>query len=578
MVTGFLSFRISSSIVFEMAEDSSIELIERMSQELDNLLSDTIYFMYHVQEIPILMQGLRKSFDTLESRYLTDFNVSSEMQFISDYKKEIFGIYILGENKSKYKSNYYSFREDDLRDTEWYKEVFISDTLVSFGPYNDSHTEKTVENWGMEFFSLGIPYIDRFTGNRVGIILAEIEKKNIMNIIDSTLGKTGFILLLDNENNILIAPEGYSENIDLGIFPIAIPENFEDLIINQRFLGVESPPRAEIIFTDKYIIIYRNIGITNWKVVGIIPHRELSVDKNNSIWLIILTAVSSCFLAGLASFKLSSRIVSPVTELTSLMHKVEEGNLTVKMPESGNDEIGQLSNGFNVMTEKLKNSRDQIYHDQSTIRKTELQLLQAQISPHFLYNTLDAIKYLTKLEKNKDAVKMIVSLAKFFRSSLSKGRAVIPLRDELDRIENYLTILKLRYKNKFRYEIDVPPNLLNSRILKLSLQPLVENAIYHGIKEQSEEGIILIRAIEGKDRIIIEIEDSGKGMSTEKISELNNNIHNQSRGNDMSYGLHNVQERIEIFFGAEYGLSFRKRTGGGTIVSMILPSQMEENL
>ena len=576
LVTGFLSFRISSGIVFKMAEESSIELIDRISEEMDSLLSDTIYFMYHVQEIPVLMQGLRESFETIERRYLTDFNVSSELQFISDYKKEIFGIYILGENKSKFKSNYYTFREDDLRSTVWYKKVFASDVLESFGPYKDSHTVKTAENWGMEFFSLGIPYVDRFTGNRVGIILAEIEKQTITEILDSTLGKTGFILLLDNDNNILLAPDNFNEKIDLGGFPRAVPENFKELIINQRFLGIESSPGAEIVTSDDYIFIYRSLGITNWKVVGVIPYRELRVDKNNSIWFIILTAFLSCILAGVASFKLSSRIVSPVTELTALMQKVEEGNLTVRMPELGHDEIGKLSSGFNVMAGKLKNSMDQIYHDQSTIRKTELQLLQAQINPHFLYNTLDAIKYLIKREQNRDAVKMVVSLARFFRSSLSKGRAVIPLSEELDRIENYLTILRLRYKNKFSYEIDVPAHLLESRILKLSLQPIVENAIYHGIKEQPEDGILRISARGYDDKVVIEVEDSGKGMSDEKIGELNSRIHERSRGNERSYGLHNVQERIEIFFGREYGLLFRQRAGGGTIVSMTLPSETEE--
>ena len=331
------------------------------------------------------------------------------------------------------------------------------------------------------------------------------------------MAKSGFILLLDKDNNILLSPSGYSEKIDFSLIPATESENFKDLIINQRFLSLEPQTVTETIISDNSILLYKTIDIPNWKVIGVIPYRELGIDKNNSIWLIILIAISSCVLAGFASFKLSSRIVSPVTILTGLMQQVESGNLSVKMPEAGIDEIGQLSSGFNIMTEKLKDSMEQIYHDQSLIRKTELQLLQAQINPHFLYNTLDAIKYLAKRNENSAVVKMVVSLARFFRSSLSKGNAVIPLGEEIDRIENYLTILKFRYKNKFSYEIDVPMHLTKSRVLKLSLQPIVENSVYHGIKELPENGIIRITAFNENENLIIEVEDSGKGMSPEKI-------------------------------------------------------------
>ncbi len=575
IVIGGFSFQISSSIIFDMAEESSRELINRMSQDLDSLFSDTIFFMYHVHSIPELRHGIREDFTTLEQRYLKDFEVSPSLHFISDYKKDIFGFYVLGENQSKFKSNYYTFLEDDLRDSEWYKMIFLSNKLVSFGPYSQSLCVKIEKNLQMEFFGLGVPYVDDLTGSPKGVILAEIEKQTIMDIVDSTLGKSGFILILDNHNNILLAPEDYKNQIDLNQFPVSEQEDFRDLIINQRFLGPDTPPDAEIILTDTDILIYREIGITNWKVLGVIPRRELRADKNNAIWLIALVVMLTAFLAAWLSVRLSYRIVSPITRLTDLMHDVEDGKLSVRMPDMGGDEIGELSRGFNMMIEKLKNSLDQIYHNQSAMRKTELQLLQAQINPHFLYNTLEAIKYLTKMQRNDDAVMMIVALAKFFRSSLSKGHAIIPLEEELERIKNYLTILKLRYKNKFIYEIEVPSRLLNKKVLKLILQPLVENAVYHGIKEIPEEGLIRISALITGRVLVIEVEDSGKGMSSEKIEWLNSNIRSSSFTNDTSYGLHNVQERIRIFFGDEYGLSFRQRPNGGTIARITLPLDAE---
>ena len=573
MITGFIGFRISSEIVSDMALDSSAEMVDRIAQELNSLFSDTIYFMYHIQEFNSLRQGLREDFTSIENRYLTDFNVSSELQFISDYKKEIFGIYVLGENKSKFKSNYYSFRDDDLRGSLWYKNILLSESLVSMGPYKGSLTVKTAPRWGMEFFCFGIPFADKSTGNSQGVVLAEFDKSLIHGIVNSTLGKTGYILLLNNDNRLLLSTENYDENIDLSFLTPFETEVFKDLIINERFLDSEEkvPPR---IFRDRHhIFISQSIDIPNWKVLGVIPYREIRVDKNNTLWYILIVTVATCILAYFAALKISTTIVRPVSELTGLMSRIEEGALHVRMKPPGEDEIGHLAEGFNLMTEQLEISRDELYDKQNRIRKTELQLLQAQINPHFLYNTLDAIKFLAKKGETGQVAKMVVALARFFRSSLSKGRAEVPLREEIERIDHYLTILNMRYKDKFSYCFAIPPELNECPVLKLCLQPIVENAVYHGIKEQSENGTIMIRATSRDDNLIIEVEDSGKGMSEDEMKALYDRIRRHSDPGGRSFGLANVQERIEIFFGKEYGLNFQGREKGGTIVSLVLPKQ-----
>ncbi len=573
MITGLLGFRISSEIVSDMAMDSSVEMVERIAQELNSLFSDSIYFMYHIQELQSLRQGLRQDFSTIDKRYMTDFNVSSELQFISDYKKEIFGIFVLGENLSKFKSNYYNFREDDLRSSLWYKMILSSSTLVTLGPYQDSLVVKTAPRWGMEFFGFGIPFIDRSTGKRQGVILAEFERRLISDIIDSTLGKTGSILLLDSGNSPLLSSGDYREDVNFSFLGKTEPEDFKDLIVNERFLGDGKQAGPDIHRREQHILISQTIDIPNWKVVGMIPYREIRIDKNNTLWYILLVTAATCVLAYFAALKISTAIVRPVSQLTSLMSLVEGGNLQVRMEPPGEDEIGRLAEGFNLMTEQLELSRDEIYDKQNRIRKTELQLLQAQINPHFLYNTLDAIKFLAKKGETAQVAKMVVALARFFRSSLSKGRAEVPLREELERIDHYLTILKMRYKDKFSYSFEIPPELNDCLVLKLCLQPIVENAVYHGIKEQPDNGIILIRAVSRGDRLVIEVEDSGKGMTEQDRRDLSGRIRKRPGQGGRSFGLANVQERIEIFFGKEYGLEFRERDGGGTIVSLILPRQ-----
>lgn len=576
LITGLFSFNLSSRIVYRMAVDSSSEMIDRISQELENLFSDTIYFMYHVQDIMPLQQGLRENFDSLEQRYLTDFNVSSELHFISDYKKEIFGIYVLGLNKSKFKSNYYTFNDDDLRDSSWYRTIFESNLLTVSGPYRESAAVKTTPNWNMEFFSLGIPFIDRQTGMRTGVILAEIEKRVIKKITDTTFGKTGYILILDNRNNILISSDKYDEQPDLSALPSLSPRSFQELIVTERFIGTDEDEETVFIDSDDYLVLYQILKIPGWKVVGVIPRNELRTDKDNILWVLLVLPLISCILAGFAAVKISSGIVKPVYQMSTLMKKAEGGNLQVRMTEIGNDEIGQLGRSFNIMVEKLDDLMTQIYSSQAKIRKTELQLLQAQINPHFLYNTLDAIKYLAKRGENDGVVRMVVSLAKFFRSSLSKGMAVITIEEELERIEHYLTILKIRYSNKFEYMINLPPELRSRKILKLLLQPIVENAVYHGIKEKPEPGHIIITVQQVDRNIVIMVKDSGCGMTEDRLDELRKSIHSRAFADRENYGLRNIQERIEIFFGPDYGLEFSSRYGEGTEVRIIIPAFSEE--
>ncbi len=570
LLTGFFSFQISSKIIYKMAIESSREMIDRIGHELNSLFSDTIYFMDHVQKIKSLQYGLRGDARGLERPYQTDLDANEELRVIIDYKDELFGIYVIGE-KRKYKSHYNFFSGDELNKTSWYEEIIKSDELKVYGPYKDSLVINTAYSWKMDFFAFGAPFRDNLTGEKNGIVLAEIEKQLIKNITDSTLGKTGYIILLDGNNNIVLAPDNYKESADFSSLPVIPSNNFFQLIINQSFSDRNEVEETVVIVGEEYIILYKVLNIPNWKVVGVIPYRELRTDKDNNIWLIIFISIISCLSAAFAAWRISIGIVKPVSNLSSLMKEVEKGNLMVEIDNPRLDEIGQLSNSFNIMVEKLRQSMDQIYESQGKIRKTELQLLQAQINPHFLYNTLDTIKYLAKKNENGKVVKMVVSLARFFRSSLSKGMAIISLQEELERIEHYLNILRLRYNERFDYEFSIPPALMSQRILKLLLQPIVENAVYHGIKEKPGPGKIRIEASTSGDDCYITVEDTGAGISAEKLHKLEKSIYNKSNPEGDNYGLWNVQERIEIFYGPGYGLSFKSSEGEGTKVIIKIP-------
>ena len=242
-------------------------------------------------------------------------------------------------------------------------------------------------------------------------------------------------------------------------------------------------------------------------------------------------------------------------------------------------EIGQLGDSFNAMVEKINELLGVVYKEQKNKREAELKILHEQIKPHFLYNTLDTIQWMAKQYHALDIVDLVLALSGFFRISLSQGKEFITLEQEVLMVKNYLDIQKVRYEDLFEYKTEIEEGLGNYMVLKICLQPLVENALYHGIKESDQDrGTIWIRAFsESEDSIILKVEDDGAGMSQERIDQLNSWLKLKERGEEVkAYGTLNVNDRIKIAYGDEYGLHYEKRTGGGTVAVVRLKRLQKE--
>ena len=233
------------------------------------------------------------------------------------------------------------------------------------------------------------------------------------------------------------------------------------------------------------------------------------------------------------------------------------------------NEIGQLGRTFNIMVGQIKNLMGEIISTQENKRKSELQLLQAQINPHFLYNTLDSIIWMAEQKKSEDVVLMTSALAKLFRASITKDKELVPVRVEIDHITNYMLIQKMRYTEQMDYTIEVSESILPYKSLKILLQPFVENAIYHGIRNSPENGFIAIRGMERDNQIVFEVEDNGLGMSEEQLSRILMADDGDSAGKGI--GISNVNERIKLYFGDEYGIQIRSRLEEGTCVTITIP-------
>ena len=273
------------------------------------------------------------------------------------------------------------------------------------------------------------------------------------------------------------------------------------------------------------------------------------------------------------SYYIPRSITMPITRISRVTDQVAKGNLSVRAAAESGAEARMLSDSLNAMIDKINELLDQVTTEQVRLRKAEFELLQAQINPHFLYNTLDTIVWLAEAGDQKRVVSMVGNLSDFFRTSLNQGKDIISIREELAHVRSYLEIQQVRYQDILRYEITVPEDLYEYKIPKITIQPLVENALYHGIKNKRGQGTITVSGKRNENGFVLYVRDNGIGMTQERLKEVRAGIQKLSYTGKEIYGLYNVNERIRLNFGETYGISIESTYGEGTCVSISLPDQ-----
>lgn len=298
-------------------------------------------------------------------------------------------------------------------------------------------------------------------------------------------------------------------------------------------------------------------------------------DKAQTQIIYIIAAFILLTLAVLISAIISKSISKPIKVLRDSMKLVEQGEFANASIESiSNNEIGNLSISFNVMLNEIRNLMDRIVYEQKEKRKSELRVLQSQINPHFLYNTLDSIIWMAEAKKTEEVVIMTSSLAKLLRQSISNEDEELSIAQEKNYIESYLTIQQMRYKDILDYIIEFDKEINNEKILKLSVQPIVENAIYHGLKPKQTKGLIKVVGYSVGHEIIIKVIDNGVGMTEEQITNVFdiNKSNNKSKG----IGIYNVQRRLLLHYGIGYGVKLESKVDEGTVVTITIPKKRED--
>jgi two-component system sensor histidine kinase YesM len=395
-----------------------------------------------------------------------------------------------------------------------------------------------------------------------GIMLIDVKIGAIDKMIRSVgMGERGYAYITDKYGNIIYHP--HQQMIYVGLknedTNFVLSENDGSYISN--------------IGGEKVITTIKTFGYTDWKLVEVIYEQDV-ISPQNEVTSFLWTIVSVSLAAiAIISVIISIFISRPVNKLEKSMKMVEQGNFDTEIHIKGDIEVEQLSNSFNVMVAKIKKLIDQNIKEHEETRKSELKALQFQIKPHFLYNTLESIIWMIEKGRNNEAVAMVSSLAKLFRIAINKGQEIISVRDELEHVKNYLVIQKMRYQDMLEYEIAAQEEVLNQTTLKLILQPLVENAIYHGIMKTMEKGSIRISVELNGGCILFSVQDNGVGIPAELQSKILAGEYKSDKGS--SVGIRNIHERIRLYYGDGFGITIESVVDKGTEVNIRIPAQTE---
>lgn len=556
--TTLFSYRLSVDAVQRNSQGYIEEIIKQVNTNIQSYVDN----MENISLLAMTSKDVKyyisdNTFISAEERRPYEKRISDLFQSILYTRKDIASIMVFG-----YNGRFVSDRRitalnpyAKLEEQAWYKNARdAGGKSVLSAP----HVQNIIQNEYRWVVSLSreLKSTDGITAE--GVFLVDLN----LSVIDAicsqiNLGKKGYVFIVDSEGNIVYHPQQqliYSNLLSERIPEVVAASSGTSFIANDR-----DGKRM-------YSVQDTNFG---WKIVGVAYTDELIANSGTIRSTILAYSLVGLAVSLLLSLLLSHRLTRPIKKLQADMKMVEKGNFGIQTEIGQMNEIGQLGRTFNMMVSRIKDLMQEIIQTQENKRKNELQLLQAQINPHFLYNTLDSIVWMAEQKQHEEVVLMTSALAKLFRASITRDQELVPIRVEAEHIANYLLIQKMRYHEQLDYRIEIDDAILSYKTLKILLQPFVENAIYHGIRNKPEIGLVTIRGREDGSRIVFEVEDNGLGMTPEQLARIWMPDDEGTRRKGI--GIHNVNERIQLHFGHEYGIKIRSEPENGTCVTIIVP-------
>lgn len=534
-----------SRFIINNSDEQSKEISRQIVYNYDNYISSIIDACNGIQA---KIDNINLNVDQAEAKnYMDDFLMyNTDISNLSIFSLK--GKTFISTSKDKYEAN-------DVLEQAWFERAVKEPSLHFFSnPY-------IINN---EYRILVSKVMSHNRGTDKALAMIELDSQVMINLAKNTnLGIDGRIIIVDDDSNIVYASINEYSN------QATIIETINHIVIGTSNATLNGKKMAVTVDT---------INNTKWKIAIFINIDKAQTVKETYIYFLALFVIVTVLITTAILSYISKRISNPIRDLEKAMRKIENSDFLnveeVDTTDISQIEVASLSENFNKMMIRIKELMDKVVIEQNAQRESELKALQNQINPHFLYNTLDSIVWLVENNKNKEAAQMVVSLAKLFRISISRGRNIITVNDEIEHAKSYLIIQSYRYADAFKYEFDVDDKVLEYTTMKLILQPLIENAIYHGLKNRIDEGLIKIGAHIVDDKIVFTVSDNGYGMKEEKISELYRNFENPNLNDGV--GIKNVYLRLRIYYGVEANLKIDSELDEGTTIIITIPMKRKE--
>ena len=546
-----------SSQLYDTVKQENVNLVNRVDSSMEvylrNImkLSDTIYYG--------IIKNTNLSEDSIGEKLTLLYNNNKEqVSNIALISKE--GEPISVVPAARFRKNF------KAEDEEWFVNALNKTENIHFTlPHVQNMFEKGDNSYNWVISMSRAVEITVGGSTEQAVLLIEMAYQGLEEVLDEvTLGNGGYIYLMDSNGDIIWHPK--FELIASG----RVKEN------NLVAAGYDDGSREEVFNGTRQTVVTKTVGYTGWKLVGVIKGTGISLNMLKTRLFIVFVILLIIFIVILINSYISFRVTNPIRELEKSVKELEEGNLDADIYMGGSYEVQHLGKSVQDMKFRIKGLMQDIVNEHEEKRKSEFDSLQAQINPHFLYNTLDIIVWQIENEKQSEAVHTVTALARFFRLSLGKGKNIVTVKDEIDHVKNYLMIQHMRFKNKFDYEFDIAEDVLELPSLKLMLQPLVENAIYHGMEFMDGDGMIMVKAWREEDELYLSVADNGLGMTEDKVEMILTGKSTSGNGRGSGIGVKNVNERIKLYFGEAYGLTIDSEPDEGTTVIIHLPAKDEK--
>lgn len=546
-----------SSQLYDTVKQENVNLVNRVDSSMEvylrNImkLSDTIYYG--------IIKNTNLSEDSIGEKLTLLYNNNKEqVSNIALISKE--GEPISVVPAARFRKNF------KAEDEEWFVNALNKTENIHFTlPHVQKMFEKGDNSYKWVISMSRAVEITVGGSTEQAVLLIEMAYQGLEEVLDEvTLGNGGYIYLMDSKGEIIWHPK--YELIASG----RVKEN------NLVAAGYDDGSREEIFNGTRQTVVTKTVGYTGWKLVGVIKGTGISLNMLKTRLFIVFVILLIIFIVILINSYISFRVTNPIRELEKSVKELEEGNLDADIYMGGSYEVQHLGKSVQDMKFRIKGLMQDIVNEHEEKRKSEFDSLQAQINPHFLYNTLDIIVWQIENEKQSEAVHTVTALARFFRLSLGKGKNIVTVKDEIEHVKNYLMIQHMRFKNKFDYEFDIAEDVLELPSLKLMLQPLVENAIYHGMEFMDGDGMIMVKAWRKEDELYLSVADNGLGMTEDKVEMILTGESTSGNGRGSGIGVKNVNERIKLYFGEAYGLTIDSEPDEGTTVIIHLPAKDEK--